>query len=358
MELVERRTAEGFVGMGVALISHLLKACLDRGIDIHTGSRARELLLEGERVCGVRTETRTFRARQGVVLACGGFEWNPELLRCFTSGPVTHPLSNPHNEGDGLVMAMAIGAALADMHDVLRFPATSIPGEVRDGRPVNRMVGGERAMPHTILVNRRGRRFVNEAHNYTDVGKAFGDWDPVAYTYANQPAWAIFDQQYRDQYMVLNVMPGEPAPDWLARADSLSALADRVGIDADGLAETVERWNRFVADGVDRDFRRGESWFDTYYADNGREPSATLGSIEKPPFHALPVHCGAIGTSGGPRTNGRAEVMHVSGRTMPGLAAAGDAAASALGPGYGGPGGPLGQGFTMGYVAGRGAARG
>ena len=118
----------------------------------------------------------------------------------------------------------------------------------------------------------------------------------------------------------------------------------------------MERFNSFVTTGVDADFQRGESYFDTYYADAEREPSATLGSIEKPPFYALPVYCGAIGSSGGPHTNVNGQIVHVSGRPIPGLYAAGDAAASPFGPGYGGPGGPLGHGLTMGYLAGRHAA--
>jgi hypothetical protein len=197
---------------------------------------------------------------------------------------------------------------------------------------------------------------VNEAHDYTDVARAFGDFDPVAYEYANHPAFAVFDAQFREQYSVLGVPPGAPAPAWLATAGTLGELALRVGIDAGGLEATVARWNRFAREGRDADFRRGESWFDTYYADLGREPSATLGSIEKPPFHALRVACGAIGTSGGPRTDARGRVQHASGAEIPGLWACGDAAASALGPGYGGPGGPLGQGFSMGWRAGRDAA--
>jgi succinate dehydrogenase/fumarate reductase flavoprotein subunit len=356
MALVARRAQEGWLGMGTALIAHLLFACLERGVDVQLRQRARHLVTEGERVVGVVVEqrgmVRVLRARRGVVLACGGFEASPELVRRFTAGPMTHPLGNPGAEGDGLVMALELGADLANMSDLLRFPAAAIPGESFQGRPLHRMVAGERALPHSILVNRRGRRFVNEAHAYTDVGRAFSDWDAVACEYANLPAWAVFDQQYREQYSVLGVAPSDATPDWLAHADSLDALARAVGIDPAGLCASVERFNRFAADGRDPDFRRGESLFDRYYADHGREPSATLGSLEKPPFYALPVYSGAIGTSGGPRIDADARVLHVSGRPIPGLYAVGDAAASTTGPGYGGPGGPIGQGMTMAWRAG------
>ena len=366
LRLVEERAGKGLVGMGTALVSHLLLACLEQGIEVRRETRAQELRLEGApgrapRVRGVVArgaggEAVELEATRAVILACGGFEWNAELVRRFSAGPVAHPLSNPANEGDGLRMAMAAGADLANLYDLLRFPAAAIPGEAYDGKPLARMVVGERGLPHAILVNRRGRRFVNEAHNYTDVARAYGDFDPVAYEFANHPSFAIFDGQFRAQYSVLGVPPGAPEPAGVRRASSLRELAAQVGIDADGLEETVARWNGFVREGRDRDFRRGESWFDSYYADLGREPSATLGSIEKPPFFALEVGCGVIGTSGGPRTDADGRVQHVLGGAIAGLYACGDAAASAIGPGYGGPGGPLGQGFSMGFRAGRHAA--
>jgi len=362
LELVARRNQEGWLGMGTALIAHLLLACLERGVDVRLRSRAQHLISEGDRVTGVVANCdgapHVLRARRGVVLACGGFEASPELVRRFTAGPPTHALGNPGAEGDGLRMACALGADLANMSDLLRFPAASIPGETFQGRALHRMVSGERALPHSILVNRRGHRFVDEAHNYTDVARVFSDWDAVACDWANLPAWAIFDQQFREQYAVLGVMPQDPTPDWLARADSLAALARRVGIDPEGLEQTVARFNRFAAEGRDPDFRRGESLFDRYYADWGRKPSETLGALEKPPFYALPVSCGAIGTSGGPRIDDVGRVLHVSGSPIEGLYAAGDAAASTTGPGYGGPGGPIGQGMTFAWRAGRHAAGG
>jgi succinate dehydrogenase/fumarate reductase flavoprotein subunit len=361
LELVARRNQEGWLGMGTALIAHLLLACLERGVDVRLRTRAEHLISEGDRVTGIVGNSggapRVVRARRGVILACGGFEANPELVRRFTAGPMTHALGNPEAQGDGLRMALALGADLANMSDLLRFPAASIPGETFQGRPLHRMVSGERSLPHSILVNRRGRRFVDEAHNYTDVARAFSDWDAVACDWANLPAWAIFDQQFREQYAVLGVMPHDPTPDWLARADSLAALARAVGIDPDGLEHTVARFNRFAAEGRDPDFRRGESLFDRYYADWGRTAGETLGTLDKPPFHALPVACGAIGTSGGPRIDCDGRVLHVSGHPIEGLYAAGDAAASTTGPGYGGPGGPIGQGMTFAWRAGRPAAR-
>jgi 3-oxosteroid 1-dehydrogenase len=357
MALIQDRAAAGYIGMGRALAGWLLQACLDRGVDVLLELRADALLMDGSRVAGVHAvrpdgSTLDVRARRGTVMACGGFEWNDELCRQFVAGPLTHPLSCPTNEGDGLRMGMAIGADLANMWDLWRFPAAAIPGETYEGRPLARMVVGERALPGAILVNRDGQRFVNEAHPYTDIGRSWMTWDPVEAVHRNDPSWAVFDHRFRSTYAVLSLLPTDDDPSWLVKADTVAELAASLGIDPAALGTTVERWNAMVAAGHDDDFRRGESLFDHYYADWGHEPDPTLGAIGTPPFYALRVHPGAIGSSGGLRTDEAARVLHVGGEPIPGLYAAGDAAASPSGPGYGGPGAPLGMGMTSGYLAG------
>jgi succinate dehydrogenase/fumarate reductase flavoprotein subunit len=355
--LIQARTDAGYVGMGRALVGWLLKACLDRGVAIQTETRARELLVRAGAVAGVRASAKggevEVQARRATVLAAGGFEWNEQLCAQFVAGPVSHPASCPTSEGDAVKMGMAIGADLANMWDLWRFPTAAIPGETYEGRPLARMVVGERALPGAILVNGAGRRFVNEAHPYTDVGRTFMTWDPVASAYENWPAWAVFDGRFRRTYAVLSVMPGDEDPDWLTRADDLPTLARRLGIPDANLKATVDRFNHMVARGHDTDFHRGESLFDRYYADFGHQPSPTLGALSEPPFYALQVHPGAIGSSGGLLTDAWGRVLHVQGGQIPNLYAAGDSAASCFGPAYPGPGGPLGLGLTLGYRAGR-----
>ena len=354
--LAERAEA-GFIGMGRSLAGWLLKACVDAGVDIRLDTPARALLTEGRRVYGVAAggdpgaAAVEVKAARGTILAAGGFEWNERLVAQFVAGPVTHPLSCPTNEGDTLTMARAIGADLANMWDLWRFPSAAIPGEEYGGRPLSRMVAGERSLPGTIMVNHKGKRFVNEAHPYTDVGRAFMAWDPVASGYENYPAWAVFDRHFRDTYSVLTLMPDDDDPSWLTRADSIEELAERLGIDPVALGDSVERFNGMVAGGRDLDFGRGDSLFDQYYADFGHEPSPTLGAVKKPPYYALAVYPGAIGSAGGLLTDGHGRVHHVDGTPIPDLYAAGDAAASCFGPAYGGPGGPLGHGLTVGYLA-------
>jgi hypothetical protein len=232
-----------------------------------------------------------------------------------------------------------------------------IPGEEYEGKQLVRMTLGERALPHIIMVNRYGQRFTDEAHNYADVAKTLCSVDPVAYDYRNHPAWLVFDQQFREKYAVMKIMPDAPNPEWLSRSDTLEDLANDVGIDAEGLATTIERFNGFARDGADPDFHRGRSTYDRYCGDERCRPNPVLGTIERPPYFALPVVLGALGTKGGPRTNVDGQVLHVLGDAIQGLYAAGNVMAGVTGPGYPGSGSTISAGMTWGYVAAMHAAR-
>src|SRR5262249_1058920 len=147
---------------------------------------------------------------------------------------------------------------------------------------------------------------------------------------------------------------GDPAPTWLVQAPTLAELAAKIGVDPVGLEETVARFNRFAREGRDPDFHRGE----TIPEPGGLapDPSAaanTLGPLDKPPFYACRIHCGTIGTKGGPRINVNAEVLDTRGEPIPGLYAAGNCSASVMGMGYPGGGATIGPALTFGHIAGR-----
>ncbi|MDZ4277885.1 MAG: FAD-dependent oxidoreductase [Dehalococcoidia bacterium] len=360
VQVVVERMKNGLVASGNALIGRLLKGCLDRGITIDLETRARELVRENGRVVGLRGECGgrdlLMRARGGVVLACAGFEWNDQLRAQFLPGPITQHCSPPYNEGDGLVMAAEVGADLANMSEAWVYPGAMVPGEEHEGQPVSRWVIGERSLPHSILVNRYGERFVNEGVNYNDISKAFQYFDPQSYEFRNLPCWAILDRQYRAKYAVLTVMPGDPDPDWLTKHDTLAGLAAALGIDGKRFAATAERWNCLVREGKDTDFGRGESAYEHWLGDP-EAPHPNLGTIERPPFYALPIHAHSAGTKGGPRTNAKGEVLSVRGDVIPGLYAAGNTMAGISGPGYYGGGGTIGLAMTWGYLCGINAAQ-
>ena len=132
-------------------------------------------------------------------------------------------------------------------------------------------------------------------------------------------------------------------------------LARRAGIDPRGLVETVERWNRFVAEGRDRDFGRGSSAYDRFHGDPAA-PHPNLGTIEEGPFYALPVYVGSVGTKGGPRVDAHGRVLHVGDRPIPGLYGAGNVIASPAGPAYYGGGTSIGMGLVWGHGSGTHAA--
>jgi succinate dehydrogenase/fumarate reductase flavoprotein subunit len=254
-------------------------------------------------------------------------------------------------------MAMSVGADLGNMTEAWWCPSLDIPGEEYDGRQLHRGDFATRSLPHTIIVNRQGRRFVNEAQNYNDLMKPFFAFEPHAYERANLPAHLVLDQQYLDKYALMTHMPGRPAPEWLVRADSLDALAKAIGVDGAGLRATVDRFNGFASEGVDKDFHRGDSLYDHFYGDPDNKPNPNLGRLEKGPFYAIEVHPGAIGTKGGARVNARAQVLDVDGAPIPGLFAAGNVMAGVTGAGYPGAGSTIGAGMTFGFIAGRDSAK-
>jgi 3-oxosteroid 1-dehydrogenase len=360
---IRQRAAGRQQGCGRALVGALLKGCLDRGVIPVTGARARSLIFENGRVAGVEFDgadglTRV-DARHGVVLATGGFEWNAELTRDFLRGPIRHPPSLPSNTGDGLKMAMKVGARLGNMREAWWVPVARLPGLNTYGQPAVMLVLRERTLPRSIMVNRNGVRFTNEAANYNALGAAFHQMDVSRFDYANQPCWVIFDAEYVRLYGGFGCAPGA-VPDWVTRADTLAALADELGLPRGALEATVRRWNRHAAAERDEDFGRGESAYDGWCGDQRHHPHprATIGPIETGPFHAVEVMGSCLGTNGGPRTTVDGEVVDTDDQVIPGLFAAGNAMASATGMVYGGAGGTLGPALVFGYRAGRRAGAG
>lgn len=363
-EVLAYREQHDYRGLGQALIGALYKAILDRRIPIQFEKRARHLVKDGNRVIGVVAEGShgeiRVRARKGVVIATGGFEWNKELVDTFVRGPLTGPVSVPENEGDGLLMAIEAGAKLGNMQNAWWMQSVlEKKVEHRSAKPNYLLGSDERARPGAILVNRAGKRFVNEAANYNAVGQGLHAFDAGTHTYANLPYWLIIDQRYRDKYPIFNAKAGQPDPSYVMKGNSLEELAGIAGIDPKGLRETVEHFNSMVRKGHDDDFNRGDNTYDNwcFWGDQSvKPPHCTLGVLDQAPFYAVKMEAGALGTSGGPKTNGNAQVLDWNNQPIPGLYAAGNTMAAALANAYGGAGGTLGPGMTFGFIAGRHAA--
>jgi succinate dehydrogenase/fumarate reductase flavoprotein subunit len=353
-----RRMETNERGCGQALTGRLLRACLDRGVEPQTSAGGSELLIEDGRVTGVRVTTPDgeieVHARVGVVLATGGFEWNPEYVRAFLRGPMTHPVSMSTCDGDGLRMAMKAGTKLGNMREAWWIPAAVVPES--DNPTGRQLMSGPRCLPRSIMVNGEGRRFTNESANYNAFGNAFHVVDVARFAYANLPCWLIFDQGYVDRFgFGARLAPPGTVADWPARADSLGELAQQLGIPPEQFEATVERWNVNVAAGHDPDHHRGESAHDRWWGDptcKGRVEAA-LGPVAEPPFYAAEIKSGTLGTKGGPVTDADARVLDIDGHPIEGLYAAGNTMASVFGMTYGGPGGTLGPAMTFGYLAGK-----
>jgi hypothetical protein len=347
---------------GRALVGALLQGCLERGVRVRTDCRARQLATADGAVVGVDVATRDgelrFGARRGVILASGGFEWDSDLVRRFLPASLEAPGTSPGAEGDGLRMAMAVGAGLGSMAEAWWSPMIRVPGERFEGEAYSRMAVSQRLYPRSIVVNTSGRRFGNEALSYHDVGRQLMAIDAERGRCGNRPAWLVFDAAYRRTYGTACVGPADPDPAWLVAFDDLRGLAHHHGIDADGLVATVAAFNEHAAAGRDPDFQRGES---AYSLSKGDRSAAgvfrTLGPIAEAPFYAVRLYAGTIGTRGGPLTDATGRVLDPWGEVIPGLFAAGNVAASPTGLLYPGAGGTLGPALTFGFLAGQAAAR-
>lgn len=363
-DVLEQRERERVEGLGRGMIAALLQGCLDEGVAVHTGERGVRLIQdESGRITGVRFEGRNgahdVRAEHGVVLATGGFEWDERLRRDFLRGPMAHPATVPTCTGDGLRMAMRVGAQLGNMREAWWAPVAVLPGQRANGAQAVQLVHRERTAPHSIMVNRLGRRFTNEATNYNALGGAFHQLDAHDFDYLNQPCWLIFDADHVEKYGAFGAAPGTEAPEWVVRADTLADLARQIDVPADTLESTVAHWNEDVRRGHDSEYHRGESVYDGFVGDKNRYPGveSTLGPVAWAPFHAVQIHSSTLGTKGGPRTDADGAVLDVDDRVIPGLFAAGNVMAAPTGMVYGGAGGTLGPALVFGYRSGRAAAQ-
>ena len=430
--VIADRKERGVCGMGEALVGSLLAGCLDAGVSVRAGWRARHLVTGERRVSGVRFDSPdgeiTVEAGRGVILATGGFEWNESLVRLFLRGPMDAPAGVPSNTGDGLDMAIDAGSALGNMAQAWWAPMARIPGDEAWGSPRYHLVLAERTRPGSIMVNRAGERFCNEAANYNSLGEAFhslgpstpgsatpgpstpgsatpgpgtpgsatsgsatpGSGTPGSATSGSATpgsgtpgsgtsgsatsgsatpgsgtpdetgivAWLICDDRYRRRYPLPGCRRGAEPPTWVHRGNTLAELATVIGVSPTALSETVAEFNRHAAAGADPAFGRGSSVYDRFNGDRSlQDAAATLGTLDEPPFYAVAIRIGALGTSGGPRTDGRGRVLSRDGATIPGLWAAGNVMAAPTATVYGGAGGTLGPAMTFGYLAGRDAAR-
>ena len=351
---------------GPELIDGLRRGFEAAGGEILLETPAQRLILrtgqDGRReVVGVAAlrDGRPFlvRARRGVHLAAGGFDWDFEMKRHVLRGPTIYTLGAGGNTGDGIKMAMAAGADLRNMNEV--WGITAYKGEAeplrehRMGATLNAEI--EKRFAGSIIVNARGERFQNEAADYDSTWRSYFTWENWGELgYRNLPAFLLFDAKPRRERTVAGLGADSPLPGWVAEAPSLSELAAKLGIDAEGLTRTVARFNVYAREHRDPDFHRGESRYDRYGLE---DKGITLAPLEEPPFFGTEIVAADLGTCGGARVNARAQVLDPFGEAIAGLYASGNnAGVGSPGSSYGGGGGTIGPAMAFAYLAGRSLA--
>ncbi|MCA1433221.1 FAD-dependent oxidoreductase [Bradyrhizobium sp. BRP20] len=349
---------------GNALAGRLAKSALDLKIPMWLSSPVRELAVENGTVTGAIVSRQgrevRVRARQGVVLACGGFPHDVERRKkMFPHAPtgVEHYSPGPAgNTGDGLRLAEGAGGRIEN-----RLPnaAAWVPVSLTTRKDGSKGVMPhfiDRAKPGVIAVMRDGRRFANEGNSYHDfvqaMIKAAKPGEEIA-------AFLVCDHRTLRKYG-LGCVPPFPMPlghhlktGYLMRGDTLEALAAKAGIDAKAFAETVRQFNKTAPLGQDAAFGKGSKAYNRYQGDALHGPNPCVAPIENGPFYAIKMVIGDLGTYAGIVTDANARALDAEGRVIPGLYAAGNDMASIMGGNYPGAGITLGPALTFGYIAGR-----
>ncbi|MFE6779304.1 FAD-binding protein [Streptomyces sp. NPDC057702] len=305
-------------GGGASLVEHLGAALeSDPRVDLHYATQALRLTTHDDgAVSGVLVRTGDGHTRRlaghAVVLACGGFEGNPEMLTRYLGDRACDlPLIAPgltHNRGDGLRMALELGADTAGQFDGIHAEPVDRRSEQADAVLYGFSAG--------IFVNGRARRFLDEGRDTWD-----NTFEHVGYEIwknQEQRAYWIADAKTLAIPGITNALLSDVPPE---QADSLEEIADKLGIDAERLGRTVAEFNAAVRPGV----------FDPTRLDGkatvGIEPGKSNWAtpLDTPPFIGVPVTAAICFTYGGIRTDLDGRVVTPSGTPIPGLYAAGEA---------------------------------
>jgi succinate dehydrogenase/fumarate reductase flavoprotein subunit len=340
---------------GNALVARLYKTMLDREIEIRLRAFATKLIMDGDAVTGaeVAQEGRTMRirSRRGVVIATGGYPGSLEMRREHSRKPTVElGLGLTSNVGEGLQLGQSAGGRLdRNSEDTGFYVPLSVLANGEGGKVLWGHFMLDRPKPGFIAVGKDGNRFTNEAASYHAF--TLGMFNAGAI-----PAFLIADARAVKKYGIGLILPAQSLrryekAGYLFRGLTLRELAGKIGVDSDGLEQSVERNNRFAATGVDEDFGKGSTPYNTYKGDPVHAPNACLGPIKRGPFYAVKMVPGDFGTSRGLVTGPRGEVLDHDDRPIPGLYACGNDMNSAVGGRYIGAGITLGPALTFGYLA-------
>ncbi len=343
-------------------------SAFERGIELRLSTPVVELVQRDGRVEGAIVEhdgrREEIRARRGVVLACGGFPADAELQRRYyghvRNGHAHRSAPPPGNRGDGIRLAQTIGGTLAE--DVA-YAAAWVPVSLMpqpDGGTLPFPHFFDRGKPGYIAVDPGGRRFANESISYHDFVPAMVE---SCRDRADTHCWLLSDHRAIRRYGMGGIGP-TPMPlaphirnGYLKRGSSWAELATQIGVDAGVLQETVTGYNGPALRGEDPAFGKGTDAYHRFNGDPNHEgPNPCIAPLMQPPFYAMKLVPGDIGTFLGLRVDGHARVLDREGRPIDGLYAAGNDMTSVMGGTYPGAGITIGPALTFGYIAARHAA--
>lgn len=316
-----------FFAAGQGLVARLVRAATDLGVAFQRGVQVRRLLQEDGRVVGVEVDGAAgpvaLQARRGVLLATGGYDGNPALVRAFEAFPSSPNHYPPSVAGDGMVLGCEIGAAVSVMPMKLQVMlGYRVPLEVE---PTGFRSAGiaEMAAPHSLVVNRQGERFGDESF-FQDFMTRLREFDVYQHGYANLPCYLVFDAQFARQQSFCGRPPGASIPEWVERGASVEELSGKLGVDATGLERTLAAFNAGAREGEDPLFHRGElAWARSSLGDSLQRRNPNLGTVAEPPFYGIQLH--PSGTSAaGLVADADARIRHVRGHPIPGLYGAGN----------------------------------
>jgi 3-oxosteroid 1-dehydrogenase len=361
-------TGRKLLAAGAAIQGRMLQLALRQQVPIWTEAPLVRLVVEGSNVAGAvvryQGRERRIRARDGVLLNTGGFSRNAQMRRRFHPQPSSAEWTNANlgDTGEAIEMAMSLGAAV-DCMDEAWWVVTSLGpdgkpprpgGYADDGTPLPFMHHLDLSLPHSMMVDQLGERFCDEAGAYMEIGQRM--YRRHQQTGKAVPSWVIMDSRQRAYYPWGTAQPGQVPKEWLAsgymlKVDTVEELIAKTRIDGAGLKRTLARFNEFCITGVDRDFGRGSRAFDRAHGDPSVKPNPNLGAIDKPPFYAVRMYPGDVGTAGGLVTDEHARVLRDDGSVIEGLYATGNCTASVVGRCYPGAGASIGASFVFGYIA-------
>ena len=352
--------------LGNALAGRLFLSARRAGVTFRLATTVDQLLIENGHCRGVRIDSKgpkptEIRSDKGVVIATGGFSHDLQFRRRMMPA-VAEELSATIETitGDGLRLATNAGATL-DTHGA--DPAFWVPVSAQTAENGRTVVYPhtvtDRAKPGVIAVDQTGSRFVNEAVSYHEFVRAM----LRSPNRAAMRAHLLCDARFLWRYGLGAIKPFTRRLEafrrvgYLKSAATIESLAAEIGVDAVNLLATVNRYNKAATGGSDPDFGRGSDDYQRHLGDAAQWPNPCVATIIKPPFYAVELRPGDLGTAAGLRTDKNARVLTANDEALTGLYAAGNDASSIMRGNYPGPGITLGPALTFGYLAGLDAAR-